>query len=70
MLSSEKKGCVWFWVASEELVSFMDSLGLQNLPFIGPGFTFFKSGSRDTRSRLDRFLVKDSNSGWSEEMMQ
>lgn len=43
--SEERWGVHGFGVAFKKLVSFVDSLGLYNLPFGGLRFTFFENGS-------------------------
>lgn len=50
--------------ASEELVSLIEEVGLQNLPLVGAEFTFFENGMDGARSRLDIFLIRDLESGW------
>lgn len=48
-----------FDIDSDELCSFIDSLGLHNLPFQGSSFTYFGSVHSAVSSRIDRFLVSD-----------
>lgn len=52
-------------VASEEFVSLVESLELQDLPLVGSEFTFFENGQGGAKSRLHRFLIRYLDSGWS-----
>lgn len=58
----------WFGSALEELVDMVDSIGLQDSLLVGSEFTFFEGGMGDARSRLDRFLIRDGDSGWSNDV--
>lgn len=40
------------------------------MPLAGSDFTFFEGGARIARSRLNRFLVRDRDSGWLDEVVQ
>lgn len=59
-----------FGSISVEFVDWVESLELQDLPLLGSNFTFFEDGSECTRSRLDRFLIKDEVFGWSNRVGQ
>lgn len=54
-----------FSSASEELVSFVDDLELQNMPLLGLSFTFYDSGQFGARNRLDRFFISVDVGEWS-----
>lgn len=55
---------------SEEFESFVESLELQELSLAGSNYTLFEIGSGRARSTLDRFLVRDNGSKWSDGMVQ
>lgn len=58
-----------FGSTSKELVSLVEFLGLRDLPLVRSRFTFFEYGLGGTRSRLDRFLFRECQSGWSDGVM-
>lgn len=60
--SEERLGVHGFGSVSKEFLLLVESLGLQNLPLVGLEFNFFEDGSRVAYSRLDKFLVRDSDS--------
>lgn len=70
MLLEERWGVNCFGSPFEELISLVELLELQDLPLVKLKFTFFDSGYGSVWSRLDIFLVRDTNSGWSERVMQ
>lgn len=43
--------------ASDDLVGFVESLGVLDLPLQGSHFTYFNSGASRARSHLDKFLI-------------
>lgn len=53
-----------FAVASNDFISFVDSLGLLDLPFQGSQFTFVTSGNSIACNRLDRFFISNESSRW------
>lgn len=57
-------------MVSEEFISLVKSLELQDLPLLGSNFIFFKSGNGCSRSRLDRFLISDVDFGWLDRVVQ
>lgn len=70
LTSDERWDVNGFGSTSEELVALVEVLELQDLPFSGSKYIFFEGGSGCVRSRLDRFLIKDAETGWSERVVQ
>lgn len=63
LASDERWGVNGFSAASAELVDWIESLELHDLPLLGSNFTFLEGGSGCARNILDCFLVKDVHSG-------
>lgn len=59
-----------FGPASNELVTLVELLELQDLPLAGSNFFFFEGRSRCSHSRLDRFFIRDIEVGWSDRVVQ
>lgn len=59
MRGGERWGVNGFGVASEKLCSFVDELGLHDLPLQGFSFTYFRFGQNASRSRIYKFLIFD-----------
>lgn len=68
--SNERWRVNGFGAASIELVDWVESLELQDLPLLGSNFTFLDGGSGCARSKLDHVLVNDMHSGWSDRVVQ
>lgn len=66
LVSEERRGVNGFGSASEEFMTLVELLELQDLSLSGSNLTFFEGGSGCARSKLDRFLIKDDYVGWSD----
>lgn len=63
-------GVKWLWLGFGGICLWVETLELQGLPLLNSNFTFFKGGSGCAPSRLDRFLIKDVGSRWSDKVAQ
>lgn len=68
--SGERWGRNGFDSPSDELVDFVELLGLQDLPLIGSSFIFFAYGQSRAKNRLDRFLLSSGAGEWCHSAVQ
>lgn len=59
-----------FGSVTDELVNFVDSLNLHDVPFRGSSFIFFGSSDNVARSKISRFLVSDEAGSWFSNLVQ